>query len=75
MEKYTVHFINYESENFYCVYENASQMVYDFFMFSDDAHACKKKLETGIGFDGFTPEFMLRKVKAKDDINTKFQEL
>lgn len=75
MEKYTVHFINYENEKFYCVYENASQLVYDFFVFEEDANSCKTKLESGIGFEGFTPEFMLKKISVKDDINNKFQEL
>jgi hypothetical protein len=75
MEKYKIHSVNYDSNTFYCVYELATEQVYDYFIFEDDAINCKKFLDRGGSFDGFTPSFMLKKVVVATDINTQFSEL
>jgi hypothetical protein len=75
MEKYTLHEVEYDSNTYYCVYENATEQVYDFFLFENEAKFCKNFLETGGSFDGFTPSFMLRKVTVPSDINNMFSEI
>lgn len=75
MEKYTIHTVEHESNLFYCVYELATEQVYDFFLFEEDAIKCKEKLDRGHSFDGFTPSFMLKKIVVVSDLNSKFNEL
>lgn len=75
MEKYTIHSVNYDNTEYHCVYELATEQIYDFFLFEDDAIKCKMFLDSGGAFDGFTPAFMLRKVVSATDINTQFSEL
>jgi hypothetical protein len=75
MEKYTIHEVDYESTTFYCVYEHATEQVYDYFLFENEAKTCKRFLDLGGSFDGFTPSFMLKKIVVSADINTKFTEL
>ena len=56
---------------FWNVYENNTQQVIETFLFEDDAVEFMEELESGKGFQGFTPTFMLRKVPHMD-INTAF---
>ena len=45
----------------------------DTFFFEDDAIEFMEELENGIGFDGFTPTFILRKATPPvKDINAAF---
>lgn len=75
MEKYTIHEVDFDTNTFYCVYENATEQVYDFFLFENEAKTCKTFLDMGGSFDGFTPTFMLRKVTLSTDINSMFSDL
>jgi hypothetical protein len=75
MDLYTIYPVTYENETFFCVYENRTEQVYDFFFFDEDAQKCKTFLEKGGAFEGFTPGFMLRKAEVKEDINNRFSEL
>jgi hypothetical protein len=75
MEKYSIHQVTYDSNTFFCVYENATEQVYDFFLFENEAKTCKTFLDLGGSFDGFTPSFMLRKIVVPSDINSVFSEL
>lgn len=54
------------------VYENTTQQVIDSFVFEDDAVEFMEHLETGNGFDGFTPSFILQKATITKDINEAF---
>lgn len=53
------------------VYENSTQQVIESFLFEDDAEEFADDLESGCGFQGFTPAFMLVKT-PKIDINAAF---
>lgn len=53
------------------VYENTTQQIIDSFLFEDDAVEFMEYLESGRGFNGFTPNFMLVKT-PKTDINAAF---
>ena len=75
MEKYTIHEVEHEGILFYCVYENASEQVVDFYVSRDDAVNQKKFLDDDGAFSGFTPSFILKKVTTPEEINTKFEEL
>lgn len=75
MEKYSIHEVDYDSSKFFCVYENATEQVYDFFLFENEAKTLKVFLDRGGSFDGFTPSFMLRKVAVNADINNMFSEI
>ena len=73
-KKYMIYPIEDSGEFFYCVYETGTCQVLDFFYFEEDAEQLKKKLESGIGFDGHTPMFMLNKTGANREINSRFKE-
>ena len=75
MEKYTIHQVEHEKIMFYCVYENASEQVIDFFVNEADAIAHKNFLDNEGGFSGFTPSFVLRQFTTPEEINTRFEEL
>lgn len=73
--KYSIHTLQDDEENFYhCVFEEASEQVIDFFYFLDDAEDCSEFMENGGAFDGFTPQFMLKRVEIQQDVNTIFNE-
>jgi hypothetical protein len=77
MEKYSIHKVVHSGEEFYCIYENATNQVIDFFAFSEDASDTVKRMSKGKGFDGFTPAFMLNSALPERavDINKKFKEI
>lgn len=71
-ENYTLHTLTDDDQNtFYCVFEEQTQQVYDFFYFLEDAQSCISFLNSGGAFDGFTPNFMLKQVNI-DDVDTAF---
>ena len=53
------------------VWENPTQQVIASFFFEDDAQAYCKFLESGGGFSGFTPSFVIKKTQSID-INDAF---
>lgn len=53
------------------VYENPTGQIIDSFLFEEDAEDFANDMESGCGFQGFTPAFMLVKV-PKTDINAAF---
>lgn len=77
MSKYTVHTIqDDEGDFFFCVYENQSENVIDFYYFQEDALECSTFMNNGGAFDGFTPKFMLKAMPtAPKEINNKFNKL
>lgn len=54
------------------VYETNTQQIIESFVFEDDALELAQKLTSGMGFVGFTPSFILRKVNIKKNINEAF---
>jgi len=71
-ENYTLHVLTDDDNGtFYCVFEEQTQQVYDFFYFEEDAVSCISFLNSGGAFDGFTPNFMLKQVFI-DDVDTAF---
>lgn len=74
-KKHSIKTVKYDDVLFFCIYEHATEQVLDYFFTEYDAIKMKKKLDSGSGFDGLTPEFMLKIVKTKTDINTSFGEL
>jgi len=54
------------------VYEKATEQVIGVYLFEEDAMEEAWRLENGGGFDGFTPNFMLRKVLSLTNINDAF---
>ena len=53
------------------VFENTTQQVISSFFFEDDAQAYCRFLESGGGFAGFTPSFIIKKTQSID-INDAF---
>jgi hypothetical protein len=53
------------------VYEEPTSQVVAEFFFEDDAQAYCEFLDSGGGFSGFTPSFMVRKINA-GNINDAF---
>jgi hypothetical protein len=73
MAKYQVVLIE-QTHNFsYGVYENATEEVINEFFFEEDAVKFCRFLNSGGAFDGFTPAFILNKVKV--DIDSEFNRL
>lgn len=52
------------------IYETATDQVIAKFIFEDDALEYMENLERGMGFNGFTPSFMLTRIPI--DINSAF---
>ena len=79
MEKFKLHTVEDDGELYHCVYETQSNQLINYFFFEDDAREELTKLKSGIGFDGFTPAFMLntsyRKAIESKNINSKFATL
>lgn len=57
---------------FWNVYENTTQQIIETFLFEDDAVEFMENLENGKGFQGFTPSFIVRKVRNISNINDAF---
>lgn len=64
-----------EHHRFFCLLENSSGNVYDFYLFEDDAVKRKEFIENGGGFAGHTPKFMLNKTKPSINVNDEFSKL
>ena len=62
---------NDNDELLWLVYENTSDQVVAEFFFEEDAQELCSFLESGGGFSGFTPSFILRKV-PNSNINEIF---
>ena len=62
---------NDNEELLWLVYENASDQIVAEFFFEEDAQELVKFLESGGGFAGFTPAFILSNT-AKVNINDAF---
>ena len=75
MEKHTIHTVDYDNNTYYCVFENATEQVIDFFYFEKEAIDFMNFLNNDGAFAGFTPSFVLRKVKASEEVNSKFANL
>lgn len=72
MKKYTyLPVFNDDDELLWQVFENPSQQVVAEFFFEEDAQELCSFLESGGGFSGFTPSFILRKV-PNSNINEIF---
>lgn len=74
-KKYDIHAVEEDGNYFFCVYENATEMPFDFFYFEEDAKACADFMEKGGAFNGFTPKYILIPIntgRKKEDINSKF---
>lgn len=56
----------------WCIYEQKTEHVVASFFFQDDALDYMEFLEDGGAFDGWTPEFIIRKVEMREDINQRF---
>lgn len=60
--------MNYEVVNesgLFNVIEKSTEQVIKNFVFANEARAFAKKLNNGLGFDGWTPEFFLKKFEKK----------
>lgn len=73
MKKYDVVVIENDKDFLWGVYENATDQLIDVYFFEDEAQDTAKFYEHGGAFDGFTPTFMLRTVKAQSDLNEAFE--
>ena len=62
---------NDNDELLWLVYENGSQQIVAEFFFEEDAVELCEFLESGGGFAGFTPKFILQKVSI--DMNEAFE--
>lgn len=56
----------------WAVRETATDQIIDTFIFEDEAEEYCDFLQSGGGFNGFTPSFMLNKVEIPMDINDQF---
>ena len=78
-DKFTIHTVEDSGEYYHCVYESQTNQLIDYFFFEDDAKEEILKLEKGVGFDGFTPSFMLNtshvNTISPDNINKKFTNI
>lgn len=73
---YIIKSVSDESSNlFYCLYEIQTDQPLDFFLFEEDVNKRKTFLESGGGFDGFTPAFMLIPLPVKKNINNEFADI
>ena len=70
--RYMVNPIKIENDFMWEVYEAPTERVIDSFFFEEDAVRYAKFLESGGGFNGWTPNFILTEVVFDDAINQKF---
>lgn len=69
------HVLPLETEEYdfiWCVMENKSEQLIKAFDFEEDARDYADFLESGGGFDGFTPSFVLQEVAIPGDLNQDF---
>ena len=71
--KYSCMAIQTEEHDFrWAVHETSTDQIIDTFIFEDEAQEYCKFLQSGGGFNGFTPNFMLNKAEIPMDINDMF---
>jgi hypothetical protein len=70
--KYEIRPINMNGDFLWEVHETATDHTIDRFFFEEDAADLAEALESGFGFNGWTPRFVLNKVVLPDDINSRF---
>jgi hypothetical protein len=75
MTNYDVMPLKENGDYMWAVFEFATEQVIETFFFEEDAVRMAKQLESGAGFSGWTPSFLLTKVVIKENINQKFSEL
>jgi len=69
--KYEVVLIEEDDDFVFSVHETATDQTIGYFLFVDEAEAYKKFLESGGGFHGRTPPFILTDIPG--DVNDKFE--
>jgi len=64
-------------DDYYCwiIQEIQTEHVIAKFYFEDDALEYLRFLEYGGAFDGYTPEFMLKSMPKRDNINAEFERV
>jgi hypothetical protein len=73
MRNYYVMPVQSEEYDFiWCVMESTTEQLIDAFLFKDDAEEYAKFLESGGGFDGWTPSFILQEVVVPTNLNHEF---
>ena len=74
--KYTLHNIkDHDDSEFFFIVEEATKHVINAFLFKDEADKYYGFLNSGGAFNGFTPEFVLKKIQAPSNLNVEFQRL
>lgn len=74
--KYSIHTVKDDDNNFfYCLFEEATQQVFAFYYFPDDAEAWLNFLSKGGAFNGHTPSFILKEINKRRDLNLEFSKL
>jgi len=74
--KYTLHELDNNGQEIFCVFEEETQQVIVAFETKDEAVRVNAFLNNGGGFDGFTPSFMLNEyvLEETEDINDAFEK-
>ena len=74
MDNYYVLPLEVNSDYIWCVMENKTEQLIKAFEFEEDALDYANFLESGGGFDGFTPTFVLREVVFERNVNHDFAD-
>jgi len=74
MDNYYVLPLEVNSDYIWCVMENKTEQLIKAFEFEEDALDYANFLESGGGFDGFTPTFVLREVVLNRNMNQEFSD-
>ena len=74
MDNYYVLPLEVNSDYIWCVMENKTEQLIKAFEFEEDALDYANFLESGGGFDGFTPTFLLREVVFERNVNADFSD-
>ncbi len=64
-----------EYDFIWCVMETKTEQLIEAFEFEDDAVEHSNLLNSGVGFDGWTPHFMLQEVVVPKNMNQEFTAL
>ena len=72
MKNYNYYSVKDGEDIFWNVHENQTNTVIDSFLYKEDAKEYSQFLERGGGFAGFTPSFMLTRVKPPISIDEAF---
>lgn len=74
MDNYYVLPLEVNSDFIWCVMENKTEQLIKAFEFEEDALDYAAFLESGGGFDGFTPTFVLREISVARNVNHDFTD-